>query len=396
MQDETLARPATEISSAVVSASVTAARPHIGYLDSLRAVAALYVVVYHAVSTAAPGGALPGALRPIGKLMSYGNQAVALFIVLSGYCLMLPVLRSGFRLKGGAKLFFTRRALRILPPYYAALLVSLLLIQTGVIRAPNPLQDPGLTNMMHAVAAHLLLVQNFVPFFIINPAFWSIAVEWQIYFLFPLLLWCWRKIGGDRAAVGTMLWATAAAFLLRRTSLADAHVNFVGFFALGMWAAAHAHLQQDPADKRPALPIPTILAALSLAFVGVLAFESGTKVNGIWIVHDVLGACVWCFMLAALARPGAAVFRRMLEWKPLVSIGQFSYSLYLIHVPILQIVWQHLIAPRHFSQGAQFVSLTAVTLPLCLAAAYGFYRLVELPFMRMRPASRAPAAANPA
>ena len=57
----------------------------------------------------------------------YGHLAVDVFIVLSGFCLMLPVARSGGALADGARGFFVRRARRILPPYFAAFTISVAL-----------------------------------------------------------------------------------------------------------------------------------------------------------------------------------------------------------------------------------------------------------------------------
>ncbi|WP_410959855.1 acyltransferase family protein, partial [Salmonella sp. SAL4356] len=59
-----------------------------------------------------------------------GHLAVSIFIVISGFCLALPVVAAGDRMRDGSLNFFKRRARRILPPYYGALAFSLLLIAT--------------------------------------------------------------------------------------------------------------------------------------------------------------------------------------------------------------------------------------------------------------------------
>lgn len=72
---------------------------------------------------------LPHRLQQIIPLFQYGHSAVATFIVLSGFSLMLPIARSSEEtLKGGMLGYLKRRSLRILPPYYVALGLSLLLI----------------------------------------------------------------------------------------------------------------------------------------------------------------------------------------------------------------------------------------------------------------------------
>src|SRR3954467_13615802 len=101
------------------------------YLDGLRAVAAVYVVLFHAglgfVDAERP---VQGIARTVQRGLSLGHDAVAVFIVLSGYCLMLPVTRSPIagQLVRGIPHYIARRAWRILPPYFAALGGTLLLI----------------------------------------------------------------------------------------------------------------------------------------------------------------------------------------------------------------------------------------------------------------------------
>src|SRR6185369_16490784 len=95
--------------------------PRLAHLDGLRAVAAGYVVMFHAV-LGFTGSELTGPWRALRRVFAFGHEAVAIFIVLSGYCLMLPAARSHpARLTSTTGDFLRRRALRILPPYFAAL-----------------------------------------------------------------------------------------------------------------------------------------------------------------------------------------------------------------------------------------------------------------------------------
>ncbi len=94
----------------------------IASLDGMRGIAALYVVLHHAyfeVSEAAPKEWLVGRFA----WLAFGHYAVAVFIVLSGFSLA-----AGDPMRGGFWAYVRRRARRILPPYYVALGLSLLLI----------------------------------------------------------------------------------------------------------------------------------------------------------------------------------------------------------------------------------------------------------------------------
>ena len=104
------------------------AQRRLGYVDGLRALAALYVVASHCMLeiwfNRHPGRLAGWLAWPL----SFGHQAVSVFIVLSGFSLMLPVARKGNHLPRGVWGFYLARVRRILPPYYLATTFSLLLI----------------------------------------------------------------------------------------------------------------------------------------------------------------------------------------------------------------------------------------------------------------------------
>src|SRR6478609_8926959 len=190
------------------------------YLDGLRALASGYVVLFHAL----PGFSVPylvGPWRLLKRTFAYGHEAVAIFIVLSGYCLMLPVVRRDpTRLGVALGRFIGRRGKRILPPYFGALAVSLALLaavpQLRTSTAGTIWDDslPGLDAA--AIVTHLLVVHNWSRAYgyQINGPLWSVASEWQIYFFFPLLLLpLWRRFGPLAALLGAALLGYAPLWL---------------------------------------------------------------------------------------------------------------------------------------------------------------------------------------
>src|ERR1700730_10114778 len=119
---------------------------HLRYLDSIRGLSALYVAACHAwlmyaVQLADQGlRSTSGGLLVATSWLAFGRSAVAVFIVLSGYCLMLPVVQSPAReLRSTFWQFMARRARRILPPYYGAVAVTIALI----LMVPR-LEDPSI------------------------------------------------------------------------------------------------------------------------------------------------------------------------------------------------------------------------------------------------------------
>jgi peptidoglycan/LPS O-acetylase OafA/YrhL len=91
--------------------------------------------------------------------------------------------------------------------------------------------------------------------------------------------------------------------------------------------------------------------------------------------------------------------RKWLSGKRVAALGVMSYSLYLIHAPVLQLIWVYIVRRLPISDDARFVTLVLFGVPMIVAAAAGFYWCCERPFARKRGASyqRAivPAAAGP-
>ena len=87
--------------------------------------------------------------------------------------------------------------------------------------------------------------------------------------------------------------------------------------------------------------------------------------------------------LCCLAALPTSRTRRALEWVPLVAIGQFSYSLYLVHAPFLAAVWVFFVKPLGLVSGAGLALMVFVVMPATVAAT-GSIGLVERPFMRYR------------
>ena len=169
------------------------AKPRLDYLDGVRALAALAVVYTHTFFCVWYNTGLHGFVVDIYRAL-LGSTAVVFFIVLSGFCLTLPVAQT-LALPRGPLDFYLRRARRILPPYFACLLVSIILIWALI--GPDPVTlwaDTG-TLSWRGIWTHLLLVQDIAGDRSINYPLWTIAVEWRIYFLLPVLLWAWRRWG---------------------------------------------------------------------------------------------------------------------------------------------------------------------------------------------------------
>lgn len=361
----------------------------LAYLDGLRATAALYVVMFHAV-LGFSAESLTGPWRLLRRAFAFGHEAVAIFIVLSGYCLTLPLARRG-ALSVDLGNFLRRRAFRILPPYFAALALSLALLAVPVLQTPHTgtIWDNSLPGVsLGSILSHLLLVHNWSPLwgYQINGPLWSVASEWQIYFFFPLvLLPVWKRSGPLSMLAVAALLGFAPLLLWP----GPAHVAipwYLLLFTFGMLSAALGFSDAPLAQRwRSQAPLGCIGAACWGACLG---FSMGWP--KVWFsskpVTDVLVGVSSAVLLAFLTRRAGKVGRarglvlRILESRPLVELGHFSYSLYLTHLPVVALAYFML--HEHFTGPALVLSLLATSLVASLAVAYGFFIVIERRFIR--------------
>jgi peptidoglycan/LPS O-acetylase OafA/YrhL len=366
---------------------------HLPYLDGLRGLAALYVVLHHGYrevfgspTTYAPP---PSLVRYAAHLLSYGHFAVGIFIVLSGYCLMLPVARSSGSLRGGFRQYLFRRSRRILPPYYAALVLSLLLIalvpgmnQISGIRwdIALPALTPG------AIISHIFLLHNVTNWiYAITPPMWSVATEWQIYFLFPvLLLPVWRRFG-SMATIGVAFsFGLAPHFLLPQSDTACPW--FLGLFALGMVAAVIN--VSSPISFKQMIEWSTVLGVATTTVFLVIAFKHQHWLwEHLYIMDMLLGVVVACLLVYCTSycyireESSHPFVLKFMASRYCVLLGVFSYSLYLVHVPVLSLL--HLwIIPLGLSSTIALVFFLSIGTLSSLAVSYLFHLLFERRFMQ--------------
>lgn len=380
--------------------------PRLRFVDGLRGLAALYILLHHAALLVPPGE-----LSDLGVaarfVLRHGHSSVAVFIVLSGFCLMLPVARDGRRrLPDGLWMYLGRRARRILPPYYATLALCgiLIVLAPGLGRPSRSMWDRSLPASGDGIiAAHVFLVHNLSPRWIdkIEPPLWSIATEWQIYLVFPALLGLRRRAGmGTVVAAGFALgFAVAAGSVwLGNPALRQLCPWYLGLFALGM-AAAEASLGAETSGTALWSGSTRLIVVLATLLVAATTLTTLGPHRDL-IADSVVGALTavvlvrWSRISIAAAVPARPPGLRLLESRGPVALGSFSYSLYLTHFPLLALADSTL---RQWGSTAdrRLTVLTLGVAPLCLLFAYLFYRVFERPRLPGRLAVAAPRAKTP-
>jgi peptidoglycan/LPS O-acetylase OafA/YrhL len=360
-----------------VDAGADRERRRLAGLDGIRGLAALYVVFNHIFLSTFPGYPVDNAPAWAGWLI-YGRFAVVVFIVLSGFSLALSPARHGWRLDGISR-FAHRRARRILPAYWAALAFS---VAVAWLVIPPPGQ--GLPTST-SVLSNGLLVQNILLAPSPNRSFWSMAVEAQLYLFFPLLLLMVRRFGG-MAMVATVTLIVAGVGVVGPhvakldTFLIQSAPDLAALFAIGILAAGIV----GAGSARRSWPWGRLaLAAAAPAIVLISLRGSVWTLDHLYWVDLTLGPAIAC-LLVALATGHAAPLLRLLDSRPLRNLGLSSYSLYLLHGPIVIVVYEEFVA-KHFRHGVPAFLLTvALAVPLTIACARLFAAVFEAPFLQQR------------
>jgi len=354
------------------------------FIEGLRGIAALYVVLTHFGSMIDPShlagtkSKAPGWLQSIIHPLWYGHLAVAAFIVLSGYCLQTSLFGGKDGRIHNFRKFYARRARRILPPYYATLILSVLVSIYITSKQPGMPFSQYVPVTRENVLAHVFMLQNFRPdwMYKLNGVLWSISIEWQLYILFPILVALLLKVG--RVLYVAVSALAAVALLMYIPDAIKLYVWYVPLFALGM---AASHLAYRPNLRVGILPrlsaYVCVMATASCVYTCYL--EGGTKPAMLPICDAFVGIAVAALVYLGTVAPWTP-FTKLFAWKPIAGLGFFSYSLYLMHHPILQVLYVNRPAwANRPESGAAYLMI--ICLPVILLACYLFSRLFEMPFM---------------
>ncbi|MGW4298688.1 acyltransferase family protein [Streptomyces sp. NPDC004646] len=345
-------------------------------MDGLRGLAALYVVLFHCWLYTFPGYPRSTAPGWLDGLM-FGRLAVVFFLVLSGFSLAIAPARHGWR-TGGVGRFLRRRAWRILPPYWAALVMSLIIAWFVV-----PASHYGLPTGK-SILVYGLVVQDVFTAPTPNGAFWSIGVESELYLLFPLFLFVRRKLGAAVLVAAVTLPVIGRGMLASGANPVEGANGLTPHLAPVFVAGIAGAGVVVASERVRRLPWGwfAALAAVPVLVLGVVRGFVWTVNHYFWV--DLAVAPAMTMLLVAVATGKPVVLVRFLTTRAMQSLGDFSYSLYLIHLPIVMAVIRRL-APHFVGRGLPtFLFTLGVALPVSVLAAWLFARVFELPFKRNR------------
>jgi peptidoglycan/LPS O-acetylase OafA/YrhL len=374
------------------SARANDRRAKLAFLDGLRGLAALYVAIGHARWLLWEGYSEGYKQHPqryslLGKALVYGmaafrwgHEAVIFFFVLSGFVIHLGY--AARLAEGGAAPFdlwpyLVRRAKRLYPPLVAALLVTFALdslgrgqqLPTAMGTTLFPLMNANIGLDHRPVTALRNLAFIMDPVFGSDGPLWSLNYEWYFYLIYP------------------------AVYLVARRSSKAATLTLIALSAVGaapIWPASLHWLS-------PVLQMMIVWwfgALLAERFVGRLRADSRALTvlvlaplalaAGPWgaFTHDLIVGLGFSGLLAGCF----ALQERGISLAPLTRLrplGEMSYTLYVIHFPILVFISGSLMKanggrlPQHFAWVGGGISL-------CLVVAWALHFVVERPFVRRR------------
>lgn len=328
-------------------------------IDGLRCLAIVPVVLYHAHVPA----------------FASGFVGVDVFLVISGFLISGIIDR---QVRAGAfdlKAFWVRRLRRLLPALLT-LVVVVQLLSTFIINGrelklsgvAGASAIAGLSNIYFWWSTNYFGPgQSYNPFLMT----WSLGLEMQFYLIFPLIM---MGIGKRPPTVGmaTLGLLTAASLLI--CLILDRYANGFAFYMLParFWELsagamlALCHLYHSPPGKPTATTQALAVGGLAMVLYAATMLDQ-SHYPGVATLLPVAGT------LALLHSRHSWINRRLLCWRPLVIVGLISYSLYLWHMPLLELT-------ELVTLGQPAPSVQATVILLSLVLAYLSWRFIEIRF----------------
>lgn len=364
-------------------------------IDALRGVAALGVVLYHAVwqtANATPDNVFRWPVKLIQFLSSFGYIGVFLFFVISGFCIHLQWAKaraSGKPRQIDFASFWKRRIRRLYPPYLFALALFFLMaaLSTGI----------DVTHFfVYDVVMHLLMLHNLDPqtCYSINGVFWTLAVEEQLYLAYFLLLFLRTRWGWGPTlaicALARLLWFLFSHAVWVAVGVGvpvpEAAASHWFTWALGALAveAVYGLIKLPNWCRNLWIGSAAIVLASATSVVLPLTQKDTLPHDLAWLLmHPAWGLGFFIVVNRAVQseHAWAKTLRRPRIFARLVSvaatIGVFSYSLYLTHELVIMQSWWFV-----FGGLPPILNTLLIVVPATVVFAWLFFQFCEKPFMK--------------
>jgi peptidoglycan/LPS O-acetylase OafA/YrhL len=339
-------------------------------IDIARAFAALGVFYYHqhcgSILARYTGINLFGYTEGFGAF-----YAVPLFFLISGYCIHLSNLKYLKEQKAlPIKQYYKRRFLRIYPPYLAAVIFSLLV---------NHLTLPNYPNSWSDLLIHVFLLQGLDAqyFNSINVVLWTITIEMAFYIIYPFFYYLRLKLSLDRAILSVLIISAVSIIYFSRKN----DVMITQFYCVfNLWFAwcCGAYIADKKAfcakDLNKTI-YKIIYAAILLVFIWLQFYPPAN----FGIVKYQVNILIWTAPLLFLLNKEHWLEKRKSYFLKIFSaVGLSSYSLYLLHEPLIALknYLVHEYLPHNLLLAGVFIGIFVIPFITWLSYLY-----IEKPFI---------------
>jgi peptidoglycan/LPS O-acetylase OafA/YrhL len=347
-------------------------------IDVLKVLAAQVIVLHHCVSYGELASAAKELIPSVSTfLFEYGRYAVQVFLVVAGYLAAqsfenMMAVQAHVRKKGAGTVvqLALRRYLRLVGPYVAALLITI--VCASLARQWSADEYIGQPETIAQVLAHLFLLQGVLGYESISAGVWYVAIDWQLFTALAVVYAVFQR-PMMRIGILAVLIAASLLYFNRHASFENSFIYFIGSYGLGIlayWAssvnAINANLGWVSAKK----------VLLTIALIVLVS-----ALHSVWL-RNYLALGIAFLLLYAGNRP----YRHPQSWlaKAMQWASTRAYCAFLIHFAFILLANTTLLA-LHVQSPAISLSFIALVSVLTWIAAGYLYRWVELPIGRWRP-----------
>ena len=356
---------------------------YIPALDHLRGIAAVLIVYFHGSHLIAHKlqyqvpynlSYWPTAGNPLSSLVLEGHTAVSLFFVLSAFVFTVGSMNRNVNFVG----FYRNRLLRTYPLF-------LFFLSLGIAFNMVNFSLPALVRSVFFGANSSGAVDG-GPFTFV---FWSVAVEWHFYLLFPFLIHLVKKFSWPILCVLILLFVLIRFYLMLQGAdmLLVSYWSMLGRmdqFLIGMLAGLFYLNRFEESRRFDFIALFGMILVLTALFA-YNQYGGSASNNQKWVIWPTIEASCWSiFVMGYLS-----VSRHFPVWmgRGLVALGTVSYSIYLVHYVVLDFLLQRdwdviLRVPDPLVSAV--LNITLLLLPLVLLISTFTYWLVERPFLVRR------------
>lgn len=319
--------------------------------------------------------------------VTFGFLGLNVFFILSGMCIHLWTLKRQAKSPEWSYKFFPyikRRITRLYPAYLGAIIFSLICLAiTEWIR----IELMGFTSVSHFAQdliqkifsyltfTHTLSVSTFSGF---NTPLYTMAIEFHLYLLYPIALYGISIIGVKRTLYITLALSALVTVYVKHTG--DPVLDrLIMDSALARWPewVAGCVLAEYMFSKNPSITFPCVRTSLFLGFL-LLSAAAAIQIKYA-LTLNVLWSAGLFFLILNYIRSNHAFY-----WieKHLVFLGMISYSVYLLHWPILRFLAIAVDPAPHSSILLINLCLYLAIIPVIIFLGWISFNLLELPFLR--------------